>query len=472
MGRRRPSTARVRVTYKVFGDRVDGTYLGIDATHAHMNMPATLMWARGLEARPVRVTFVPPERLQLEASRRSCFRPTIRWTFTAPNLQYLMDSPTELSDQSLRSVHGAAIPTARQFTIRTAVHHDATDADVDEYVAGAEKIVREHGAVFGEFPEFDARHLHVPRRLRAVGRRRRHGASQQHGRRRRGLDASGRRAQRARHRVARVLPRVERRAHPPEDARAVQFRGREHVGRAVARRRLHAVLRRPDHGARRAVGARSRRCASLGELRARRASSPGAPVPIGGGDEPDGAVHRRGPCRSIRPTSATPSSTTTRIGSAIALALDLELRERSNGKVTLDDYMRAMWRVHGKPAAAPGLRRTPYTLADARARLAEVSAIVRSPTSSSPLRRRARSGRLREAARAGWRHRSGKRNPGDAWTGAAIDASGRVTALRGLIDWGTPAFDAGLEHDDVLISVDGKPFSAALLKDRKTGRSA
>ena len=42
---------RVRVTYKVFGNHVDGTYLGIDASHAHMNMPATLMWARGLEAR-------------------------------------------------------------------------------------------------------------------------------------------------------------------------------------------------------------------------------------------------------------------------------------------------------------------------------------------------------------------------------------------------------------------------------------
>src|SRR5215207_2055322 len=51
--------SRVRVVYKVFGNLVDGTYLGIDATHAHMNMPATLMWARGLDARPVRVRFAP-----------------------------------------------------------------------------------------------------------------------------------------------------------------------------------------------------------------------------------------------------------------------------------------------------------------------------------------------------------------------------------------------------------------------------
>ena len=44
-------------------------------------------------------------------------------------------------------------------------------------------------------------------------------------------------------------------------------------------------------------------------------------------------------------------------GAAVALALDLSLRDRSNGKISLDDYMRAMWRVHGKPggaAAGPG----------------------------------------------------------------------------------------------------------------------
>ena len=36
----------VVVSYRVFGDRIDGTYLAVDSTHAHMNMPATLMWAR------------------------------------------------------------------------------------------------------------------------------------------------------------------------------------------------------------------------------------------------------------------------------------------------------------------------------------------------------------------------------------------------------------------------------------------
>src|SRR5262245_31177204 len=38
---------QVNVTYRIYGDRIDGTYLAIDSTHAHINMPAALMWARG-----------------------------------------------------------------------------------------------------------------------------------------------------------------------------------------------------------------------------------------------------------------------------------------------------------------------------------------------------------------------------------------------------------------------------------------
>ena len=34
----------VAVTYTVYGDHPDGTYLGVDETHAHINMPATFMY--------------------------------------------------------------------------------------------------------------------------------------------------------------------------------------------------------------------------------------------------------------------------------------------------------------------------------------------------------------------------------------------------------------------------------------------
>ena len=58
----------VTVQYKVFGDRVDGTYLAVDTTHAHINMPAAIMWARGLDDRPATVTFEPPPGAQWQVA--------------------------------------------------------------------------------------------------------------------------------------------------------------------------------------------------------------------------------------------------------------------------------------------------------------------------------------------------------------------------------------------------------------------
>ena len=60
----------VTVKYKVYGDRVDGTYLAVDETHAHINMPAAIMWARGLDDRPSAITFVPPAGGSPRSSRR------------------------------------------------------------------------------------------------------------------------------------------------------------------------------------------------------------------------------------------------------------------------------------------------------------------------------------------------------------------------------------------------------------------
>src|SRR5581483_12030522 len=61
-------------------------------------------------------------------------------------------------------------------------------------------------------------------------------------------------------------------------------------------------------------------------------------------------------------------------GAAIALGLDLTLRERTDGRVTLDDYMRAMWQRFGKPGGArEGYVDHPYTIDDAEATLARVA---------------------------------------------------------------------------------------------------
>jgi predicted metalloprotease with PDZ domain len=142
----------VRVSYRVFGDRVDGTYLGIDSSHAHINMPAALMWARGFDLRPVTIRFVPPSGSGWRAATQ-LFPGPDALTFTAPNFQYLMDSPTELSGFGLRTFTIADAPRAP--TIRLAVHHTGADAELDDFARDVERIVREATAVYGELPAFD-----------------------------------------------------------------------------------------------------------------------------------------------------------------------------------------------------------------------------------------------------------------------------------------------------------------------------
>jgi predicted metalloprotease with PDZ domain len=455
-------SSRVRVTYKVFGNEVDGTYLGIDASHAHMNMPATLMWARGLDGRPIRVTFTPPDGLNWKPATQ-LFPTPDPWTFTAPNLQYLMDSPTELSDQSFRSFK-VRNPDGKEFTIRTAVHHDATDADVDEYAAGTEKIVREHGAVFGEFPEFDTGTYtflgdYVPWGG-GDGMEHRNSTVVAEGASIKGNVRSvlGTVSHEFFHtwNVERIRPR----ALEPFNLEDANMSGELWLAEGFTQYYGQLIM------ARAGLAAADQTLISLANSALAVASSPAhqfrsavemsqmAPFT-------DGA-------RSGEPTNFGYSIINYYpYGSALALALDLSLRQRSAGKVTLDDYMRVMWKVHGKPAATPGYVEKPYTLADARARLADVS----DRAFADDFFNRFVEGRevpdyaaLLAPAGVVVRPRTN-----EAWTGASIDASGRVTALRGLVPWGTPAFDAGLEHEDVITAIDGKPFSAALLKNRKPG---
>ena len=97
------ANGRVSVRYKVFGDRVDGTYLAVDPSHAHINMPAALMFARGLDDRPVSVTFTRPAGHDTWTVATQLVPGRSPLQFTAPNLQYLMDSPSCCERVDVRS---------------------------------------------------------------------------------------------------------------------------------------------------------------------------------------------------------------------------------------------------------------------------------------------------------------------------------------------------------------------------------
>lgn len=142
----------VSVSYTLFGDYPDGTYAGIDPTHARLNIPATFMWARGFDESPIKVKFNIPKGSNWKIATQ--LAPTSDSTaFTAPNLQYFMDCPTELSAHTIRSWDVRS--GEKTYTYKLALHHDGSEEYASAYAAMAKAIVLEEKAFFGELPKYD-----------------------------------------------------------------------------------------------------------------------------------------------------------------------------------------------------------------------------------------------------------------------------------------------------------------------------
>jgi len=143
----------VKITYTIFGNWVDGTYLAIDETHAHLNMPAAFMWIPAMTDRPIRIKFNDLNRYgwkvatQLKSTENTD-------SFTAPDLNYFMDSPVELSDHHLFSWTDIN-PDNTQQIIRISSHTTDNKEVVSNYAKMVERMVKEAKAVFGELPKFD-----------------------------------------------------------------------------------------------------------------------------------------------------------------------------------------------------------------------------------------------------------------------------------------------------------------------------
>lgn len=137
----------VNFEYTLFANRAGGTYSGVDETHAHLNIPATFVWARNIRHRPVRVKFNLPTGSNWKVATQ--LKNIGNNTFEAKDNYYFMDSPIEIADLHMRErkVDGQ--------NIRLALHTPATDAEVDAYFEEVMKIVLQQKAVFGELPKYD-----------------------------------------------------------------------------------------------------------------------------------------------------------------------------------------------------------------------------------------------------------------------------------------------------------------------------
>jgi predicted metalloprotease with PDZ domain len=137
----------VVVEYTLFGDHADGTYAGIDATHAHLNTPATLAWAHGYEKSPASVKIAIPEGSNWTVATQ--LKQEADGSWTAPNLNFLFDSPIEVSAHALQEW------TVGDSHFRLALHHAGTDGEAAAYARMCQAVVTEEEGVFGAFPKYD-----------------------------------------------------------------------------------------------------------------------------------------------------------------------------------------------------------------------------------------------------------------------------------------------------------------------------
>ena len=450
----------VRVRYKVWGDRLNGTHLAIDSTHAHVNMPAALMWARGLEVRPARVTFDTPAQWNVATQLHPTPEPR---TFTAANLQYLVDSPAEVSAFTLRTFN-----VGREF--RVALHHDGNDGDANRFTAGLERIVHEARAVFGELPAYEAPYTFIADYLPWASSD--------------GME----------HRNSAILTEPVRLRVPDEqlaafDTAAHEFFHSWNVERIRPRSLEPIKLDAPNpSGELWFAEGFTQYYAPLIMLRSGLTGIDDFAATMGQALD----LVIRSPARKYRsaedvsryaqfvdgavwtdPTNLDNSFVSYYDwGAVIALGLDLSLRGRTSGKVTLDDYMRRLWHEFGRSAApAEGAVARPYTVDDLKMVLADVAGDGafateffdrfvhgREVVDYAPLL--ARAGLVLQ-----------KRRPGRPWIGPlSIDfGNGTARVIEPTLE-DTPVFTAGLDRGDELLAFDGIAVSGRSRLDEAVER--
>jgi len=326
-------------------------------------MPAAIVWARGLDDRPATLTFAPPAGAQWQVATQ--LHPGASATeFTAPNLSYLIDSPVEFGPIAVETF------TIGPQTFRFAAHQTGARTELQGFVKDVAKIVRQEQAVFGEFPSYDPGFYtfladYLPY-ANTDGMEHRNSTVMTSP----GSIANARAdlldtvAHEFFHswNVERIRPRSLEpfdfdRTNPSGELWLAEGFTQYYGPLAMQRAGLLGIdpMARMISSVLNSVGVESGRLARsaeeisrLGEFTDRTDADP--------------------PGRVIDVMSYY------QLGAAIALSLDLTLRERSKGALSLDDFMREMWRRYGKPGGArEGYVDRPYTIADAEATLAAVS---------------------------------------------------------------------------------------------------
>ncbi|MEO5975532.1 MAG: PDZ domain-containing protein [Chryseolinea sp.] len=436
----------VTFTYTIFGDRGDGTYMQVDETHAHLNIPATFVFARGLDHRPVRVNFKLREDLKWKVATQLKLlgnTPKDGSQYFAPNLQYFMDSPTEISNFTLYEFDEES--NGKHYTIRVALHHNGSKESGDQYFEGVKKIVKQEKAVIGELPDYDYGTYtflacYMPQSS-GDGMEHRNstyvvGSSPLKGD---GIpDALGTVSHEFFHcwNVERIRPA----SLEPFNFEGANMSGELWFAEGFTNYYTSLILCRaglmtgPEYAQ------------SLSGALNFVKNSPGRN--FFNAIEMSYQAPFSDAARSIDPTNMSNTFISYyTYGQVIGLALDLTLRNEK-GNLSLDGFMKTMWVKHGKPEM-------PYTVRDIKVALSEYAGAVLADEffgkyvfgKSFP---------DYEKLLAPMGIAFVKAAPGKSYLGVHLEKADSVVKISGYARMGSPAYKSGLENNDVLVSINGK----------------
>jgi predicted metalloprotease with PDZ domain len=441
----------VRIGYTVWGDRIDGTNLSVDHWHAHLNMPATFMWAPETENAPIRLSVRAPQGWSVATQLVPTSDST---TFTAPNMQWFMDSPTEVGPVTWRTwtaTYGGKIST-----FRLAAHTLSTAAQVDTFTAMARAVVAEEIAMWGEPAHYDfGTYTFIGDYVPWAG-----GDGMEHRNSTiltssRGLDTHANRMGNLSSLAHEFfhswnMERIRSKEIEPFNFDHVDMSDGLWFGEGFTNYYGPLLIRRAG------FYADSDFVRRLGNEMVGTINSParrhGSPV-----DMSREAVFFDGASYPEGTNSPNTFLSYYTWGSMVAAGLDFTLRERFN--LTLDDYMRAMWRDFGSHQSKALAPERPYTVADLRAELAKVT---RDPAFATDFFRRYVEGRevpdfatlVRPAGLVLMKDSVVK-----PLLGASLDNDAKGVFVNWTSEPGS-AYAAGLSSGDIIVSVNGEPATS------------
>jgi len=453
----------VKISYTLYGNWIDGTYAAFDESHAHMNMPAVFIWPVGYDARPRTVQFNYPEQWNWKVATQ--LKPLGSNKFYAPNLQYFMDSPIEITNHKSISWDVSG-PDGKKQTIHYIAHSFDTQQGVDSFAVLLKKIVEEQKAIWGEMPKFDYGHYYFIHDVNPEnyddGMEHRNSTiitintPQVEGHEQEVISTFSHEFFHAWN-VERLRPK----SLEPFDFTHSNITNELWIAEGFTQYYSRLVLKRTD------IRSLGQTLLFLKLVVNGALNTPGARdfSPL----ESSRYAVLADEAASIDFTNTANIFTTYyTYGAAVALALDLRLR--AEFKLSLDDYMRRLWSTNGKTEI-------PYTEADLEKALAAITAnpAFAADFFNKYIRGTAKNDYAALLLKAGFVTR--KVAPKKAWTGLpALDYTERGARITSNTLKGTPAYLAGLDMGDVILTVNGNAIKdqselSGIVARRKTGES-